>query len=132
MENDLRQYFESTEGTGVLATSGADGRVNAALYARPHIFDDGSAAFIMRNRLSRKNLQENPGAAYLFMENGPGYRGCRLYLTKTGEDADPERIRQMRRRCPTTDTDPKNGDLYLVIFSVDTVLPLVGGGKQEK
>ncbi len=132
MQKDLKQYFEQTEGTGVLATAGSDGQVNAAVYARPHILDDGTAALIMRNRLTRKNLKENPNAAYLFIEDGPGYRGCRLYLTKTGEDTDPERIRGLRRRCPTTDTDPDKTDLFLVTFQIDNVLPLVGTGKPEK
>lgn len=131
-KKNLKEYFEQTEGTGVMATSGADGLVNAAVYARPHILDDGSAAMVMRNRLTRKNLLENPSAAYLFIEQGPGYKGCRLYLTKTGEDADPERIRGLRRRCPTTDTDPDKTELYLAIFRVDKVLPLVGSEKQEK
>lgn len=132
MEKELKAYFEQTEGTGVLSTAGADGRVNAAVYARPHILEDGSAAMIMRDRLTRKNLLENPNAAYLFIEQGEGYRGCRLYLTKTGEDSDPERIRKLRRRCPTTDTDPDKTDLFLVTFTIDKVLPLVGAGKQEK
>lgn len=86
----------------------------------------------MRNRLTRKNLTENPNAAYLFIEQGEGYKGCRLYLTKTGEDTDPDRIRELRRRCPTTDTDPDKKELYLVIFRVDKILPLVGPEKQEK
>lgn len=128
MQQDLKKYFEETEGTGVLATAGANGEVNAAVYARPHIFEDGTAAMIMRNRLTRKNLQENPNAAYLFMEKGAGYKGCRLYLTKTGEDTDPEKIRELRRRCPTTDTDPDNTEIYLAYFRVDKVLPLVGPG----
>ncbi|MCF8024897.1 MAG: pyridoxamine 5'-phosphate oxidase family protein [Desulfobacteraceae bacterium] len=132
MGEDLREYFEKTDGTGVLSTAGADGRVDAAVYARPHILDDGTAALIMRKRLTRKNLLENPNAAYLFIEQGAEYKGCRLYLTKTGEDTDPERIRKLRRRCPTTDTDPDKTDLVLVTFRIDSVLPLVGGGKQEK
>ncbi|MFP4160045.1 MAG: pyridoxamine 5'-phosphate oxidase family protein [Desulfobacterales bacterium] len=132
MEIDLKQYFENTEGTGVLSTAGADGQVNSAVYARPHIFDDGTAAFIMRNRLTRKNLNENPKASYLFMEKGPGYKGCRLYMTKTGEDTDTNRINKLRRRCPTTDTDPGKTELFLVTFKIDRVLPLVGAGDREK
>ncbi|NIS75592.1 MAG: pyridoxamine 5'-phosphate oxidase family protein, partial [Deltaproteobacteria bacterium] len=47
---ELKEYFENTEGTGVLATADKDGRVDAAIYSRPHILDDGSAAFVMRDR----------------------------------------------------------------------------------
>jgi hypothetical protein len=126
MEKDLKSYFEKHEGTGILATADAAGSVNAAVYARPHILEDGTVAMIMRDRLSRKNLLENPKAAFLFMEQGPGYKGCRLYLTQTGEDTDPDRIRSMKRRCPSTDTDPDNTELYLVFFKLDRVLPLIG------
>ena len=129
MEKDLKTYFEQTEGTGVLSTADANGRVNAAVYARPHILEDGTAAVIMRNRLTRKNLTENPHAAFLFMEKGPGYKGRRLYLTKIDEDADADRINALRRRCPTTDADPEKGELFLVRFQIDKVIPLVGPGK---
>lgn len=128
MERDLKAYFEEKEGFGVLATADAGGRVNAAVYARPHIPEDGTAALIMRDRLTRKNLLENPKAAYLFVEKGPGYKGCRLYLAKVGEDTDPDKIGELRRRCPATDTDPDNTDLFLVTFRVDKVLPLIGSG----
>jgi hypothetical protein len=34
----LRSYFEKAEGRGVIATSDKDGKVNAAVYSRPHFF----------------------------------------------------------------------------------------------
>ena len=131
MQKDLKSYFEETEGTGIMATADAAGNVNAAVYARPHVLEDGSVAMIMRDRLTRKNLLENPKASYLFMEKGPGYKGCRLYLTRTGEESDVEKIRSMKRRCPTTDADPDNTDLYLVTFRVDKTLPLIGAGSDK-
>ena len=47
---NLRTYFEDTKGLGVLSTADGEGRVNAAVYARPHVMDDGSLAFIMRHK----------------------------------------------------------------------------------
>jgi hypothetical protein len=44
----LKEYFNSTKGTGILATADSAGRTDAAIYSRPHIMDDGSLAFIMR------------------------------------------------------------------------------------
>ncbi|MDX2454834.1 pyridoxamine 5'-phosphate oxidase family protein, partial [Desulfosarcina sp.] len=82
-----KTYFEETKGMGVLSTADGEGRVNAAVYARPHVMDDGSLAFVMRDRLSHNNLQSNPRAAYLFREEGPGYKGIRLHLTKTHEES---------------------------------------------
>ena len=55
----LKTYFENTQGTGVLATAGKDGNVGAAIYSRPHFLEDGSLAFIMRDRLTHNNLLSN-------------------------------------------------------------------------
>ena len=86
---DLKKYFENTKGLGVLATADSDGIVNVAVYARPHFLDgnDGNTpAFIMNERLSYANVQANPHAAYLFKEEGDGYVGKRLTLTKIREE----------------------------------------------
>jgi hypothetical protein len=76
---ELKDYFENTTGHGVLATADAQGKVNQAVFARPHYMEDGSLAFIMPHRLTHKNLQENSHAAYLFMEKGPGYKGVGVH-----------------------------------------------------
>ena len=72
---DLQNYFDNVTGHGVLATADANGLLNQAVFARPHVMEDGTAAFIMPHRLTHKNLQENSHAAYHFMESGPGYKG---------------------------------------------------------
>jgi hypothetical protein len=125
----LKDYFENTQGTGVLATADKSGRVDAALYSRPHILDDGSIAFIMRDRLTHANLQSNPHAAYLFIENGPGYKGKRLFLTKIREEQDSPLLQELKRRCISPEEDAEKGAKFLVIFKIDDELPLVGAGK---
>jgi hypothetical protein len=79
---DLRDYFAYAKGHGVLATSDDKDRVNMAIFFRPHVFADQTLSFIMPQHLTHSNLQSRPHAAYLFMEDGPGYKGKRLYLTK--------------------------------------------------
>jgi hypothetical protein len=122
----LSEYFENTEGFGVLATADKDGRVDAAVYARPHIFDDGTIAMIMRDRLTHHNLQSNPHATYLFREKKPGYKGKRLFLTKIREEQDGELIQSLRRRQYIDERDEAK---FLVFFSIDKELPLIGSGK---
>ena len=56
---DLKEYFENTKGVGVLATADSDGKVDAAIYARPHFMDDGTLAVISRDRLTHHNLQSS-------------------------------------------------------------------------
>jgi hypothetical protein len=60
----LKEYFETTPGTGILATADSSGKVDAAVYSRPHFIDDGSIVFIMRDRLTHHNLQSNPYARF--------------------------------------------------------------------
>ena len=119
----LGEYFDKTNGLGVLATADSEGRVDAAVYARPHFMDDETVAFIMRDRLTHHNLQSNPHAAFLFKEDGKGYKGKRLFLTKTKEEKNAELIDELRRR---NYADDKDKDKFLVYFHIDKSLPLTG------
>lgn len=127
---NLEEYFENTKGTGVLATADSEGKVDAAIYSRPHVFDDGTVAFVMRERLTHHNVQSNPHAAYLFIEEGPGYSGTRLFLTKIREEKDSELTEKLKRRWLTPEEDKAKGPKFLVVFKVDNVLPLIGSGSQ--
>jgi hypothetical protein len=122
---ELKDYFESTKGVGVMATADADGKVDAAIYARPHFMEDGTIAMIMRDRLTHHNLQSNPHAAYLFIEDGPGYKGKRLFLTKVREEQDSELLYSLRRRQYPNDKEEAK---FLVFFKLNKELPLVGAG----
>ncbi|MDD5475020.1 MAG: pyridoxamine 5'-phosphate oxidase family protein [Syntrophales bacterium] len=121
----LKNYFETTDGTGILATADSSGKVNGAVYGKPHFIDDETIAFIMADRLTHHNLQSNFSACYIFREEGEGYRGKRLYLTKTKEEDDPEIIDKTRRGKPHGSPE-KESPKYLVYFQIDKVLPLVG------
>ena len=122
---DLKEYFNSHKGLGVIATADADGKVDAAVYARPHVMEDGSLAMIMRDRLTHHNLQSNPYATFLFKESGPGYKGTRLFLKKLREEQDTDLLNQLKRKQYVSDKDePK----FLVFFEVEKQLPLIGAG----
>lgn len=122
---DLHDYFETTEGRGVLATADSAGKVDVAIYSRPHVMEDGSIAFIMRDRLSHKNLESNPHAAFLFIAND-SLKGKRFFLTKIREVQDMEKIKALRRRKKY----PDDGEpIFLVYFTIDKELPLIGPGQ---
>ena len=122
---NLADYFERTEGFGVLGTADAAGNVDLAVYARPHVVDETTVAFIMSDRLSHENLQSNPRAAFLFHESGGGYKGKRLYLIRDREETDPERIEAMRREG-RRGHDYGDALKFLVYFRVEKVRSLVG------
>jgi hypothetical protein len=125
----LNEYLLGTKGKGVLATADAEGRVDAAIYSKPHILEDGSLAFIMRDHLTHHNIGSNPYATFLFIEDGPHYRGIRLFLKKEREDTDPDLITQMTRRHLTPLEDIAKGPKFLVYFTLEKILPLVGTGE---
>jgi hypothetical protein len=126
---DLKEYFENSNGLGVLATADSSGKVNAAVYARPHIMEDGNIAMILRDRLTRHNLNSNPHAAYLFKEEGKGYMGKRFHLTKIREEEESELLHRLRRRSYIEEKDDGQDPKYLVIFQIDKYLPLIGPGE---
>jgi hypothetical protein len=126
---DLREYFVGAKGLGVLATADDQGRVDAAVYASPHVMDNTTIAFIMPDRLTHHNLQSNAHAAYLFKEDGPGYKGVRLFLKKTREEQDSDLLRSIRRKKYASEKGEEEASRYLVFFTVEKTLPLIGAGK---
>jgi len=125
---DLKKYFQGTKGFGVLSTADEEGKVNAAVYSKPHVIDDVHVAFIMGDKLTHANIQKNPSAVFLFKEDGPGYEGKRIYLRKEDETANQDEIGKIcEREYPGVYCEPhylKN--TFLVTFLVEAVLPLVG------
>ncbi len=121
----LSEYFENVRGIGILGTADAEGKVDLAIYARPHVLGEDSVAFVMGDHLSHSNVSSNPHAAYLFIEEGDGYNGLRLYLTRTREETDPQKIEAMRRE-EQKGRPRDSAEKFLVHFKVDLARRLVG------
>lgn len=128
---DLKSYFGNVKGRGILSTADGRGRVDAAVYAKPHIMDEETVAFIMADRLTHENLKTNVHAAYLFMEDGPGYKGTRLFLTKMKEEQDSELLYSLRSKKYASEKE-EGKTRFLVFFKVDKVLPLIGPGEDPE
>ncbi|MFO8240924.1 MAG: pyridoxamine 5'-phosphate oxidase family protein [Dissulfuribacterales bacterium] len=126
MEIDLTEYFENKKGTGVLATADDQGRVDLAVYARPHVTDRETVAFIMPDRLTHHNVQSNNHAAYLFMEQSAGYKGIRLFLSKVREEEDSELLHSIRRKNYASEQGEEEEPRFIVFFKAEKVLPLIG------
>ncbi len=119
---NITEYFSDKTGLGVLSTANNKGEVNSALYAKPHIIDPTTVAFIMRDRLTRANLLENPHANYMFVEEENGFHGVRINLSKIEESNDQDRIRELSKRPPSSVEER-----FLVTFKIEKTLQLVGG-----
>ncbi len=125
---DMEKYLKNAKGIGILSTADGVGKVNAAVYGRPHFMADGTVAFIMLNRLTHHNLQSNSFASYLFIEKDENYKGFRLHLSKNREEQDTERLYKLRRVKYSGD---ENKVRYLVFFRVDKIMPLQGASESD-
>jgi len=123
---DLKHYFQTSNGFGILATADEEGHVDQALYARPHIVDDHSVIFVMGERLSHLNLKSNLFACYTFIEDAKAAKGKRLYLQKTHEESNIEMINQIIHDQPEIGHAQDDSEKFLVCFQVLRVRPLVG------
>lgn len=120
-----RKYFSNAAGTGYLATADRAGKVDIAVYSRPHVLADGSLAFGMTDRLTHANLAENPHAVYAFDEGR--YRGVRLYLEKIREESAGPLLEEIRAATDEV-LGPGAGEAvkHVVHFRVVRDSPLVG------
>lgn len=118
----LKEFFENAKGTGILATADSSGNVDLALYAKPFVIDEKTIAFIMLNKLSYSNLQSNPKAAYMFLQEG--YQGKRLYLKKVKEEKDQSKINEMLRH-KYDDPEVLAKEKALVYFEVEKEAPIL-------
>ena len=126
---NLKNYFSEKTGLGVISTANDNGEVNGAVYAKPHVLGEKTVAFIMRDRLTRANLQRNGRAHYMFIEHEHGYRGVRLSLVMTEEVKDREAIAALSRR--NTKENDEAEERFLVSFKVKKSLALIGDQEIE-
>lgn len=125
---ELKQYFEEKKGLFILSTADDSGSVNGAVYSTPHLMDDGTLAIIMNNKKTHQNVDKNPHAHLLFIEEGPGYKGKRLTLKKVREEQDSDLLYKLCKRCADGDPKFEGKTRFLVFFSIEDERPLVGAG----
>ena len=123
---NISEYFEKTEGTGILATSDSEGNVDLAIYSRPYFIDENKIAFSMLERTSYANIKSNPKAAYMFIEKGEGYNGKRLYLIQVGEESDKKRIEEIKSQRPKRHSSTTDAARHFVYFEIERIRPIVG------
>lgn len=123
---DLKCYFETAVGTGVLATCDPGAEVDAAVYAKPTVIDRSTVALVMKERLSHRNLQQHLKACYIFIENGPAGKGIRLSLTMERQEKNRSLVEKLRQEQPCMFPQEDDSDKFLVFFRIDRVRPLVG------
>ena len=65
----------------------------------------------------------------MFVEQGEGYAGKRLYLTKIREETNTSIVEMFRKKQPAICSPDDDSNKYLVHFKIDDIRPLVGDSK---
>ena len=113
-------------GKGVMATARADGAVNTAVYAPPHLTDEFTAAWGMTDGRTYRNVLENPNAAYLYIAPGDRYKGVRLTLKLKEIRDSGELLDTIRARTKESSGEvAANALKYVAFFQIIEERPLV-------
>jgi hypothetical protein len=113
-------------GRGVIGTADANGAVNLAVFATPHVIDEETLAWGFTEGRSLANLKENPHASYLYLAPSRGYSGWRLALTLIKETGEGELLASVKEAAMRA-AGPQAGAAVkrVVYFKVDEVRPLI-------
>ena len=122
---NLSELFQNN-GLGVMATAGADGSVNTAVYGRPHVIDEVTLVWGMTDGRSFRNVSENPHASYLFKETAPGFSGVRLMLELIRTEEGGEMLASIKKNTDRV-VGPGTGNAvtHASWFKVVEVRPLI-------
>ena len=122
---NLSELFQKP-GLGIMATASADGQVNTAVYARPHVIDETTLVWGMTDRRTFGNISQNPCASFLFKADTPGFNGVRLALELIRTEEEGELLTDIRQITDAV-VGPGAGSVvtHAVWFRVTEVRPLI-------
>ena len=113
-------------GRGIIGTADANGVVNLAVFAIPHVIDEETLAWGFSEGRSMANLRVNPHATYLYLAPTRGYSGWRLTLTLEKEAGEGELLEQIKEQATEASGSMAGGAVkHVVYFKVDEVRPLL-------
>ena len=94
---DLEKLFEK-EGIGIMGTSDKGGWVNMAIYSPPIITSEGLLVFAATERLTYKNLRENPRAMFMYVTNDINWDGARIRLCLVKDEVSGSMLERLKAR----------------------------------
>lgn len=113
-------------GRGVIGTADANGVVNQAVFAIPHVVDEETLAWGFSEGRSIANLRQNPHASYLYLAPSRGFSGWRLTLTMTQETGEGELLAEIKERTAQAVSAQASAMVtHVAYFKVDEVRPLM-------
>jgi hypothetical protein len=133
MSGKLMEYFNKQPRLGVISTSSKDGKVDSAVLGSPQMVDEKTVMAALGMGRTFANLQENPNAAYIIMEPGPGildWKGIRVYLRmKEHVTSGPKFDAYKSQMAKVVGEQAANMIKVLATFEVTEVRPLIDFGQ---
>ena len=112
-------------GHGVIGTASKAGVVNMAVYAIPHVVDEGTVAWGMTDGRTWNNVRENPNASYTYFAPGEGFRGVRLTMSLARTEDSGEMLAKIRERTGMASPGNPEAVKHVAYFKVVETRPLV-------
>lgn len=113
-------------GRGIIGTADANGVVNLAVFATPHVVDEETLAWGFGEGRSIANLRQNPHASYLYLAPSRGYSGWRLTLTMTEEKGEGELLGEIKEKAALVASPQASAAVTrAAYFKVEEVRPLM-------
>jgi len=94
---DLEKLFEK-EGIGIMGTCDEEGWVNMAIYSPPIITSESLLVFAATERLTYKNLRENPRAMFMYVTNDINWDGARIRLCLVKDEVSGSMLERLKAR----------------------------------
>jgi hypothetical protein len=113
-------------GRGIIGTADANGVVNLAVFAIPHVIDEETLAWGFTEGRSIANLRANPHGCYLYLAPSRGYSGWRLTLTMIKETGEGELLERIKKQATEFSGSMAGAAVkHVAHFKVDEVRPLM-------
>jgi uncharacterized pyridoxamine 5'-phosphate oxidase family protein len=133
MSAKLMEYFNKQPRIGTLSTAGKDGKVDVAYFGSPRMIDEKTVLMTVRKNQTFANLQENPNAAFMILEQAnaaPGWKGVRVYVKMIEYQTSGEKLETMKKAIAQKAGEETAKSMYAVlIFEVQAVRPLMDVGQ---
>ncbi len=94
---NLKRLFQE-EGIGIMGTADVQGWVNMAIYSPPIITPESALVFGATQRLTYKNLMENPRAMFTYVSTQRNWEGVRIKMTLVKDETHGVLLRTLKQQ----------------------------------
>ncbi len=133
MSAKLMEYFNKQPRIGTLSTSSKDGKVDVAYFGSPRMVDEKTVVMAVRKNQTFANLQENPNAVFMILEQAsapPGWKGVRVYLKMTDFQTSGEKLNMMKKAIAEKAGEEVAKTMHAALtFDIQAVRPLMDVGQ---